>query len=91
MNEMTTAKSQKTQERIDVISVSLKFHYENVELLNKSFEEREKIKKGSSILRKIKYSSIPRSEKIYIFTLTNIKSQISLLERELAVLVEYGA
>lgn len=90
MNEMITVKSQKTQERINVISTSLKFHYENVELLNKSFE-REKPKKGSFSLRKIKFGSIPRSEKVYIFTLQNIKSQISLLERELAVLIEYGA
>jgi len=90
MTENNIDKSQKTQDRIELIKFQLKLHRKSVKRLKACFENRRKNNKAPYAPRVVKYSSLPRSEKVYQFTLQNITSQISLLERELFVLIQYG-
>lgn len=89
MNEINI-KSEKTKTRIDVITMDLKFHYKNLNLIRGALDKHIKVKKSCFTSRKIKYSCLPRDEKNFLFTIQNIKFQIWMLERELVVLNEYG-
>lgn len=90
MNEQICNKSQKTQDRIVIIENDLRIHRKNVRLLRTNFKYHLGMN-DSYAPRKIKFSYIPRCENNFRFTLENISKQILLLERELQVLIEYGA
>lgn len=83
-------KSYKTKKRIENIQHDLKSHHNNIHLLRSAYKAHQSFNKNIFSPRVIKYTSIPKSENLYQFTLTNISSQIVLLEKELATLIEYG-
>lgn len=83
-------KSQKTRERIEVIQADIAAHRDNIELLNEYAKGRRFAAMNPFAPRIVKYGCIPKSDKNYQMTLRNITTQVLLLERELAVLLEYG-
>ena len=90
MHTTVINKSQKTLERIESIKNDLGLHYKNIAQLRASFKWYRHLKRHSHMPRKIRFSSLPKSEKVFKFTLQNIKFQIALLERELAALIKFG-
>jgi len=84
-------KSQKTRERIEIIQAEITAHRDNIDLLNEFSKGRKLVAENPYAPRVVKYNCMPRSEKNYQWSLQNIATQIQLLERELAVLIEYGA
>lgn len=89
MNDFSK-KSQKTQNRIEKIKADLFFHKKSIKRLHAFFRYGSKFKKCPHVPRIVKYTSIPKSENRYLFTINNITNQINFLEREIAVLIEYG-
>jgi hypothetical protein len=91
MIKALSKKSKKTIERIETINADIKSHKKNIRLLNSYARGYVVSKRAEYAPRLIKYSCIPKCEKRYRWTLQNITTQISLLEQELATLIEYGA
>ena len=83
-------KSKKTKERIEIIENEMKAHHENLELLHSIFENYISNKENCGLVRKVMYTTIPKSVSIYNFTVKNLKDQITYLKRELDVLIEFG-
>jgi hypothetical protein len=91
MGKILSKRSQKTINRIEIISEEIRLHKKNIKLLNLYARGYMVPKRGKYAPRYVKYRCIPKSEKRYLWTLQNISTQISLLEQELATLIEYGA
>jgi hypothetical protein len=89
MNESSKYQSQKTLNRIETIRAEINAHKDNIKLLNEWANKYSQHKYCYSP-RSIRYTCIPRSEIRYRWTLNNLLKQVSLLERELDVLIEYG-
>jgi len=89
---MTNAlnKSKKTQDRIDAIKTEIKQYVKSIKGLKESLNYYKKIDRAPHAPRVIKYSRIPRSEKLFQWTLQNITTQMKLLEIELETLINYG-
>jgi len=92
MKTTISNKSQKTIERINFIKMAISEHKSNIKLLNKHinnyFPPR---KKNVFSPRLIKYTSLPKSQERFQFTLKNLTDQVNSLKKELAILIEYGA
>jgi hypothetical protein len=90
MSQLLIEKQQKTKERIEKIEADIKAHRKNIKSLNRYASGKIAGKKGEPAQRVVKFSCIAHSEKRYHWTLNNLKTQITLLEQELAILIEYG-
>lgn len=87
-----TSKSEKTQHRINFVKESIKAHRKNIKLLQSKIKTPQPIKTGELYApRIIQYYSLPKCIKRYYFTVKNLTDQINELNKELAVLLEYGA
>lgn len=89
-DEILKNKSQKTRDRIKYIRSELKSHYKTIRSLNYFARHFVPIRKANFAPRIVKYSSIPRSEERYRWTLKNITDQVTLFENELMILIKYG-
>lgn len=83
-------KSQKTHERIEFILNELNNYRNSSERIKYSLKTQISYKKAPHAPRVIKYSCISKSEECFRWTLQNINTQVLLLERELAALIEFG-
>jgi hypothetical protein len=84
-------KSEKTRSRVEIIQADIKCYRESIELLH-AYAEGRMIAQGFNYApRIVKYSYLPHCQKRYLSTVKNLQDQVALLERELDVLIEYGA
>lgn len=83
-------RSKKTENRINDINLVINFHKENIELLKHARSQYLENKTNSFVPRVIRYSSLPKIPSMFNFTLNNLQTQISLLEKERDVLIEFG-
>jgi hypothetical protein len=90
MSKLLIEKQQKTKNRIEKIKANLKSHKKNIKSLNLYVTGQVKPKKGEPDQRIVKFSCIPKCKKRFHWTLQNLTTQITLLEQELAILIEYG-
>jgi|GEM_PF-3754589 len=88
-------KSKKTLERIEEIQKHIAGYQESVRLLHAFAEGRETlVGKGCTeraVQKFLNYQRTQEDDERMQWTLKNIKRQIALLERELMILLEYGA
>lgn len=89
---MTNAieKSEKVQERINIIKTHMKHHLKSIKRLSESVKYQRKMALSPHAPRVIKYSCIPRSEARFQWTIQNITDQVKLLEVELKTLINYA-
>lgn len=90
MNTNLLNKCPKTLARIESIQTDLKYHLNNINHLKSSFNFHLRLKKFTYMPRIIKYSTLPRNENVFRYTLRNLTDQVALLKRELNTLIEYG-
>ncbi|MCD6040301.1 MAG: hypothetical protein K0S27_1701 [Gammaproteobacteria bacterium] len=83
-------KSKKTQDRIDAVQADIKHYLQSINRLKASSKYHKEINHAPHAPRIIKYSCIPRSEKLLQWTLQNITTQMKFLEIELETLINYG-
>jgi hypothetical protein len=88
-------KSKKTLERIETVQANINSYLSSIELLHAFAEGRATLSgKGCTeraVMRSLNRQRTKEDEERMQWTLKNIKTQMSLLQRELEVLVEYGA
>lgn len=90
MQRAIQKKSKEISGRIMAIKADIQSHRENIRLLNIYAKETRAIKVSPFVPRIVKYSSLPRSDTQFRWTLQNIRNQVALLERELETLIKYG-
>lgn len=83
-------RSKEINERIDAIKIEIKFYRKSIKHLTECVLYQRKIDKTPYAPRIIKYSCIPRSERLFQWTLANITVQMKLLEVELNTLIKYS-
>lgn len=91
MNLLIENKSDKTRERIEVLLEEIRNYRESIQLLKFNLNDCIASKSTPFEPRVIKYSAIPQCENRTRLTIQNITSQVLILERELAALIEFGA
>jgi hypothetical protein len=88
-------KSIKTLERIEAIQFDIASYKDSIQRLHDYAEGRETLQgKGCTyraVQRSLHHKRTKEDEELMQWTLQNIKTQMVLLERELDVLLEYGA
>lgn len=89
MNE--TNKTPKTMMRVDTVKQEIKMHRKNIRLLRRYENKYFPKAKGIFAPRAVKYTTLPKSEKRFIWTIQNLTRQMQDLEKELSILIEYGA
>lgn len=87
----TIDKTSKTIMRIDTVKEEIKMHLRNINLLRWYENTTYPKAKGTFAPRTVKYTTLPKSEKRFKYTIQNLTRQMQDLEKELSVLIEYGA
>ncbi len=83
-------KSAEIQNRIDTITADIKHSLKSIKRLKAFAKYHQNIDRAPHAPRVIKYSSIPKRERCFQWTLQSITTQMKLLEAELKTLVKYG-
>ncbi|MCE3239372.1 MAG: hypothetical protein K0R24_2353 [Gammaproteobacteria bacterium] len=83
-------KSPKVQKRINAIKTDIEHYLNSIKRLKAFLKYQQEIDRAPYAPRIIKYNRIPRSEKIFQWTLQNITTQMKFLEVELETLIKYG-
>ena len=90
MEQALSYKPDMISERIEAIKADLNSHRRSIKSLYYYAEQARKIRESTQYApRVIKYSTLPRSEARFYFTIQNLKIQVELLELELKTLITY--
>jgi hypothetical protein len=83
-------KSPEVKKRINAIKTDIEHYLKSIKRLKASLKYHQEIDRAPYAPRIIKYNRIPRSEKLFEWTLENIATQMKFLEVELETLIKYG-
>ncbi len=84
LKKLLKIKSQQTIDRVEIVEAEIDFY-------RKSIKKLRAYGDGRIVIRKKNFHPTCENKKILQFTLQNIATQMILMERELAVLINYGA